>query len=740
MTAAAQVLLDVSPRSLARPLDYAVPSHLAGRVAVGTPVLVPLGSRIAVGYVVSLGPPSVDEGLRDLVEVLGEPLFDGVRWSSAQWIADEYACRPIEALRLFLPPGSTPKAVKEGDAWRLKRPTVSAATERIVELVLHDFQPPANAHRQRAVVAALQNGPLRVAELRAAIGDVDAAIRALQRHGVVVVTERRRWRSASAGLVREDRLHELTEAQQAAVAAIRDAAPGSVVLLDGVTGSGKTEVYMRAVDAVLREGKQAIVLVPEISLTPQTVGRFRARFGPRLAVLHSRLSDGERYDQWQMVASGEARLVIGARSALFAPVQDLGLIVIDEEHEPSYKQSSEPRYHARDVARRIAERHGAVLVLGSATPSIESLHAAEAGESTVVVLPERATGAAMPAVNVVDMTREFADGNRSMFSRALQSALDDVLGRRGKAVLFINRRGFASFVLCRECGFVPHCPSCSVSLTYHEDRGSLVCHHCGHSEALPSLCPRCRSPYLRRFGTGTQRVEAEISARWPDAPVIRMDADTTARKGGHESVLRRFEESPYGVLVGTQMIAKGLDYPEVELVGVVDADTGMHLPDFRATERTYQLLMQVSGRAGRGSRPGMVVVQTYWPDHPAIRAVVSGDRSELVARELEQRRELGYPPFGRLARVLVASPSNTTAASLAAEIAADLTEVMPGEWQLLGPAEPAIARLKGLFRRHIVLKAPPRAPLGRVIWTLLAERTPPDGTRIAVDVDPFEML
>lgn len=736
----AQVLLDVTPRSLARPLDYVVPQHLHERVTVGTPVLVPLGPRPAVGYVVSLDSPQVTTGLRDILDVLGDPLFDDARWSLASWIAREYACRPIDALRLFLPPGSSPKLTRCGDVWRLKPPPVSPATERIVELVDPDYSPPTSAHRQRAIMAVLANGPLRVSELRAAVGPPDAAIAALEKRGVVAVSEHRRWRSVSSGLAREDRHHVLTKPQAEAVDAILSAPPGSVVLLDGVTGSGKTEVYMQAVAAVLTNGRRAIILVPEISLTPQTVGRFRARFGPQLAVLHSRLSDGERYDQWQLVASGEARVVIGARSALFAPVDDLGLVVIDEEHEASYKQNSEPRYHARHVARELVGRHGAVLVLGSATPSLETLHASETGQVRRVVLPARATGAPMPAVMVVDMTREFADGNRSMFSRSLADALSEVIARKGKAVLFINRRGFASFVLCRECGFVPHCDSCSVSLTYHDDRSSLVCHHCGHIEVLPQRCPRCGSPYLRRFGTGTQRVEAEIVSRWPDVPVVRMDADTTSTKGGHERVLAEFEQASFGVLVGTQMIAKGLDYPDVELVGVVDADTGMHMPDFRATERAFQLLMQVSGRAGRALRRGRVVIQTYWPDHPAVRAILSGDRSSLVADELAQRRELAYPPFGRLVRVLVASPSNRIALSAAEDLASRLAADMPREWKLLGPIEPAISRLKGFYRQHIVVKAPRDAALGPAFWATLTEYETPKGARIVVDVDPYDLL
>lgn len=737
---AARVLLDVTTRALSHPLDYAIPEGLRGSVEVGCPVLVPLGSRNAVGYVVSVGPPTTDVQLKDVVAVLGEPRFDERRWAIASWIATEYACRPIEALRLLLPPGSSPKLAKTPEGWQLQEPTVSHVTERMVELVDPGHLPAANAHRQRAVVAALRDGPLSIAELRATCGEIGAAVRTLESKGVVVVFERRRWRSAPDGLAREETAPVLNRHQQAALDAILGAAPGSEILVDGVTGSGKTEVYIRAVEAVLRAGRQAIVLVPEISLTPQTVGRFRSRFGSQLAVLHSRLSDGERYDQWQLVQRGEARLVIGARSALFAPAEDLGLIVIDEEHEPSYKQGPEPRYHARDVAREIARRSGAVLVLGSATPALETVHAVRSGAAIACVLPDRATGAPMPDVTVVDMTREFADGNRSMFSRALASALEDTMRRRRKAVLYINRRGFATFVLCRECGFVPRCGSCSVSLTYHESRATLQCHHCGHREPMPVRCPRCTSPYLRRFGAGTQRVEAEIAARWPDTPVVRMDADTTRGKGGHERILQAFEELPFGVLVGTQMVAKGLDYPDIDLVGVVDADTSMHLPDFRATERTFQLLMQVSGRAGRSGPAGTVVVQTYWPDHPAVRAVLTRDREALYDAELAERAALSYPPFGRLGRALVAAPSPSDAAAIAASLAEELRGRAPDEWQILGPTEPAVAKLKGLFRQHVVVRAPAGAALGPALWDAVASLRLPATARVAIDVDPYEML
>lgn len=738
----ARVVVDVRTRTLDEPFDYAVPDPLSGAVAVGCPVLVPLGPRHVVGYVVSLATSSAIARLRPIESVLGAPLFGENTYSLARWIADEYAAPLSEALRLFLPPGGAPRVVRherpDGVSWQLASPTVRAAEERLVTLVDGTFEPTRTARLQRSIMDALREGPVTVGELAAELGPVSAALAALEKRGVVSLVSRRRWRGAGGGSARPDTSHTLSAAQEVAVAAIAEH-PGSVFVLEGVTGSGKTEVYLRAIRRVLHEGGGAIVLVPEISLTPQTVGRFRARFGSSVAVLHSRLSVGERFDQWDLVARGEARVVVGARSALFAPVRDLRLIIIDEEHETSYKQGSAPRYHARDVAARMAET-GVTVVLGTATPSLEARDAADSGRWRALALPERVTGAGRPDVVVVDMGAEFADGNRSMFSAALGEALDTVVARRSKAVLFLNRRGFASFLLCRECGFVPRCPSCSVSLTYHERGDRLVCHHCGHTEPSPIVCPRCSSPYLRRFGAGTQRVEDELHSRWPELAVVRMDADTTTGKGGHDRALAEFEALESGVLLGTQMVAKGLDYPEVTLVGVINADTTMHLPDFRAAERTYQLLEQVAGRAGRGAEPGTVIVQTYWPDHPGVLAVASRDANILYEEERALRKELGWPPYARLANIVVSGEDEKAVRSTAAAIADRLTAVAETGWRILGPADAALARVKRAYRRHILVKAPPGAPLGAALRTALAAITPAQGVSIAPDVDPVDLL
>jgi primosomal protein N' (replication factor Y) len=741
----AKVIVDVRTRSLAEPFDYAIPDDLVASVSTGVPVLVPLGPRSVVGYVVSLAESSELTRLKPLEAVLGESLFDDAAWQLAQWVADQYAAPISEAVRLLLPPGGVPRVarVESGDggtSWQLQRPAISAVADTIVERTSEDEPAiPANARLQRLVLEALRLGPVTTAELAAELGAVYSAIRALERRGLVRTASRRRWRGSRAAAPTTTRPYALTGDQSAAVDALAAAVPGEVFVLDGVTGSGKTEVYLSAIERVLALGQGAIVLVPEISLTPQTVGRFRARFGAEVAVLHSRLSAGERYDQWHLAQSGEARVVVGARSALFAPVHDLGLIVIDEEHEPSYKQGSSPRYHARDVARQLALVRGAALVLGSATPSMESRYMADTQMWTALYLPERVGDAAMPDIVVVDMAAEFSNGNRSVFSRALAEGLDAVRASGTRAVLFLNRRGFASFLLCRECGFVPQCPSCSVSLTYHDRADRLTCHHCGHEEPVVRACPRCGSPYLRKFGAGTERIEQELLARWPDLPVVRMDADTTRGKGGHERALAAFESVRPAVLLGTQMIAKGLDYPDITLVGVLSADLSLRVPDFRAAERTYQLLQQVAGRAGRSEKRGTVVIQTYWPDHPAIQAVADAMPSQVYDRERDERSELGYPPYARLANVLLAGPQYPAVRSAADALAGGLRARLPVGWTVLGPADPALARLKGSHRRHMLLRGPRGAELGPLIRSALAHTNIPDGVSVAIDVDPIDL-
>jgi primosomal protein N' (replication factor Y) len=527
-------------------------------------------------------------------------------------------------------------------------------------------------------------------------------------------------------------------------------------LLQGVTGSGKTLVYIEVIRDVLARGKSAIVLVPEISLTPQTAFRFRAQFGDQVAVLHSRLSDGERFDAWRALRRGERRVAVGARSALFAPLADLGVIIVDEEHDGSYKQSEAPRYHARDLAVVRAQANDALCVLGSATPSLESWHNAAAGKFSRILLPERVGGAVLPNVRVIDLRvkpEQGANGKQRsstdrVLSEALVSAIASRLRRKEQVILLHNRRGYSSFVQCRECGEVSPCVNCSVALTYHKTTRRLLCHHCRHEEPVPTRCGRCGSADLSYRGLGTEQVERVTAEAFPDARIARMDVDTTSGKWAHQQILERVERGEVDILLGTQMIAKGLDFPRVTLVGVVNADVGLHLPDFRASERTFQLLAQVAGRAGRGTLGGEVLVQTALPDHYAIRAAVTHDYEAFAAREIEERKPVPYPPWVRLTNAVLSSPDRRLAASAAEAAAAWVRRRLSavaggvgGAPEVVGPAPSPIERLHGRWRWHFFLRSASAKAVGEATRALAEELVLPAGdVRLALDRDPVALL
>ena len=767
----ARVAVDVKTRALSAPFTYTVPARLEVSVVPGCCVVVEFGRRPAVGYVLAvdetLDPGLTGARLLPIQQVLSEALFLPEAGEVAQWVAQEYASSLADAVRLFLPPGFTAKMVRDeaSGVWALQQARVEPVDDCWVHITEQGraYEPRKNAHAERAVVEALLKGPMRQVELGLAVSGVSTVVKRLEKKGVVACERKERLRGSSITELSSARaprlgLEHLTSGQLSALRAIEDAraqGQGGVVLIDGVTGSGKTEVYLEAIERTLAAGKGACVLVPEISLTAQTVGRFRNRFGDAVAVLHSRLTLGERRDQWELVRTGRACVVVGARSALFAPLADPGIYIIDEEHESSYKQSSSPRYHAREVAARLAQVHGCPLVLGSATPSLGSLARCDAGSHNValagqgpawtrVSMPERPGGRPMPEVQVVDMAQEFSQGWRSMFSRPLTSALMDVVERGEKAVLLLNQRGFARFLLCRDCGYVPRCEQCSTSLTYHERGHKLVCHTCGREYAVPPLCPECGSRYLRQFGAGTQRVEDELRSVLPEGfTVVRMDADTTKGKGGHDRCLAEFDEAESAVLLGTQMIAKGLDFPQVTLAGVINADTTLKLADFRAAERTYDLLEQVAGRAGRGDVPGRVIIQTYQPRHPAILAVSRHDRSVFSENELAARQEVGYPPFVRLANVIMWGKVGADVEKVAwavAEKLRDYAEVALPGCEILGPAECTLSRVEGNFRWHVLVKAAPQSELGAILGDALKRLQMPAQVSLAIDVDPYDLL
>ena len=693
----ASVVLDISTQALDAAYTYAV-SEDVDDAAIGCAVLVEFGRRRAIGYVMAVEEVDDDElprGLKPVLAVLSASYFDEDGAALIEHIAHTYVAPLSSCVHLLTPAGRTPKLVKRGDEWEIQNPP----------------------RRRRAV-----------ADTPAARSDAAIAADAAARETLALTEGQKRAFSVAVSCI--------------------DAACGETAVIDGVTGSGKTEVYLRAIRHALERGCGAIVLVPEIALTPQTVERFEGRFGDTVAVMHSRMTQAERFDAWEDVRCGRKRVAVGARSALFCPMPSLGLIVIDEEHESTYKQESAPRYHARDVAAWMARRAHAALILGSATPSIETLcRCREDASWHRVALPDRANGKPLPAVDVVDMAREFGKGSRSMFARALQEALFEAVDVGKKAVLLLNQRGFASFVLCRDCGFVPECPTCSVSLTYHERGNMLACHHCGRHMPAPPVCPACGSPYLRKFGAGTQRVESELRAllegRGP-VRIVRMDADTTATRGAHARLLREFAAPGAAVLLGTQMIAKGLDFDDVVLVGVIDADTQLRLPDFRSAERTFDLIEQVAGRAGRGAYAGRVMVQTYLPESCAIRAAARYDRRMFLSDELPKRRLLGYPPYTRLANILVwgdaADEVRDEALALAARIDKAIYDVAGEGWCSLGATPCAIDKLRNRYRWHILVKAPAHADIASVIAPVMRARRAHRRVQAACDVDPCSLL
>ena len=515
------------------------------------------------------------------------------------------------------------------------------------------------------------------------------------------------------------------------------------ILIHGVTGSGKTEVYIQAIQEAVRFGRQSIVLVPEISLTPQTRDRFRARF-PKVAVLHSHLKDSERHWHWQRIAAGEVNVVVGARSAVFAPTPHLGLIILDEEHEATFKQESAPRYHARDVALWRAQAEGIPLVLGSATPALESWHRAHNGTYKLVEMPRRVFDRPMPLVQTIDLRDEFHNRRtRGAVGRKLHQAIEAALRDGGQVILLLNRRGFATHIQCPACGFVLRCPHCELALTHHRLGEIALCHYCDYEMPAPHECPQCHFTGIRYAGVGTQKLEAEIKARFPDAKVLRMDTDTMQAPGSHARALSAFRERKIDILLGTQMIAKGLDFPNVTLVGVINADTALHLPDFRAAERTFQLVTQVAGRTGRGPQGGRVLVQTFSPDHPAIRAAIHHDYAAFARQELPIREALEYPPFADMIRIIVRGPVERVAQEFAADLGArfkrDLKQ-LTGPNRLLGPAPAPISKLRGLHRFHLQLQALEGAALREIVRRVQVEVPRPQDVQWIADVDPLEML
>jgi primosomal protein N' (replication factor Y) len=744
------------PAPLFRTYTYVVPEGIAWPIAPGSRVLVPLRQRAEIGVCLGEVEPPAGVALRPIARVVDDvPALPAPLLATARWIAEWYAAPIGLTLRSMLPTALTSASA----------PTPASRTTRVVTLVqelpslLQREQTFARAKQQRVVYELLeaQGGAAPVDALRQQANCSAGVIPAMVKRGLVEVRDEVRPRDPFADRAGVAPPPNPSAAQREVVQAILAGSPGQVFLLHGITGSGKTLVYIEVLRAVLQQaGRTAIVLVPEIALTSQTVDRFRGAFGDDVAVLHSGLSDGERLDAWQSLRRGERRIAVGARSALFAPLEQVGVVIVDEEHESSYKQSETPRYHAREAAIVRARAEGALVVLGSATPSLESWERADRGQAIRLTLPDRAGGAQLPPVAVVDMrvaTKEALatrsphapyDPMLSVFSPSLLVAIESRLTRGEQSLLLLNRRGYASFLQCHSCGEVQVCPHCSISLTYHRVPESLICHYCQHQALVPSHCPSCHTETMRQRGMGTQQVERLVAERFPEARIARMDVDTTSGKWAHTQILDRVGRGEVDILLGTQMIAKGLDFPNVTLVGVVDADTGLNLPDFRAAERTFQLLSQVAGRAGRGPKGGEVIVQTRMPTSHAVRHALTHDFLGFVREELGARRVPAYPPFVSIANVVLSGPDQGATAQAAIDTAAWVKALVTRkalrDLVLVGPAPCPIDRIKDRWRWHFLLKSSQPSLMTRVAH-YVAEHAPVAGAvRLVVDRDPVSLL
>ena len=742
----ALVIVDNPSPLVDMPFHYLIPDHLKDDIKIGTRVMVLFGnSKEPIdGIVTALSEecPGHVKRVKPIVRQIGSgPVLSEEMIDLAEWMRSEYLCTWFEALGCMMPAGtkSSPNSQKPGK-YRL---WVRRARENPEKPL------PKNAARMRAVMSFLEQEALDEVCCSTLIQETGCSLqtlRALEGRGLLEIYDRRVLRAPElmTGLV-NDRVERLSTSQKDALEAIRGMRDGGTgqVLLHGITGSGKTEVYLRLIGDTLKAGKKAIVLVPEISLTPQMVEWYHRRFGARAALIHSRLSDGEKYDQWEGIKKGRYDVAIGARSAVFAPFEDIGLIIIDEEHEHTYKSESSPRYVTHSVAAKRCRYHGGLLVLGSATPSIETYHWATEGDIGFVQLKERVGGGVLPTVEVVDMREELKEGNRSVFSTRLAERVTTALKNKGQTILFLNRRGYSTVVSCRNCGSVVKCKKCDISLTYHRRENSLICHYCGYRRRPPTRCEVCGSDRIRHLGSGTEKLEKAVEDGFEGARVLRMDMDTTRKKGAHYDILKAFRNQEADILLGTQMVAKGLDFPGVTLVGVILADFTLNVPDFRASERTFQLLTQVSGRAGRGSQPGKVVIQTYNPGHYSIEAAKNHDYEGFYEQEIEIRRKFGYPPFERLINIIVSGEDQREVADGASTFYKVLKERLGAlkgqQYELYGPSQAMHSKIKNRYRWQIIIKAPALEGITEKVretrFGLLKGQL--RGLSVIADVDPY---
>jgi primosomal protein N' (replication factor Y) len=791
---------------------YEIPSALLERLTLGSRVLIPFGGRKVTGYAIAFPPDLADypkaEGVKPILDILDEkPAFDSQMLAFYRWISHYYLYPLGQVIKGALPPGINlksqrllsitqegrtllksqkltreeleilgsiadhdemplEKAAKRFPYWRifslkeaglihieqaLKDVRVKPKREKVVRYKEGERGEASLSPRGKEVLAFIREvGEISHKSLCAEFKGASRIVKKLKEKGLVSVELRDVYRDPFCSLTPdEDARPKLTPKQAKALEIINNAIDSlrfSPFLLYGITGSGKTEIYLRAIEKVVEMGREAIVLVPEISLTPQLIGRFLNRFGGRVATLHSGLSRGERYDEWRRIRDGKANIVIGARSAIFAPFQRLGMIIVDEEHETSYKQEEKLRYNARDLAVVRAKLCDAVLILGSATPSLETYHNAVVVKFHLLKLDERIDGKPLPTVEIVDMRTEKAKG--VILSQKLRNGLSENLATGGQTLLFLNRRGFANFIQCPDCGFVFKCPNCSVSLTHHFRAKKLICHYCNYGIMIPDFCPKCQGYEIRPLGIGTEGVEDEIRKVFPGATVDRMDRDTTRQRRSHQRILKKLESGETNILVGTQMIAKGHDFPNVTLVGVICADFSLNLPDFRSSERTFQLLTQVAGRAGRGMNPGKVIIQTFNPDHYSIQMAREQDFGEFYQEEAPFRKELDYPPFSRLINLRIEGSNQKRSIKAAQEMGECGRRMLKARpdgrgIEILGPSPAPLVKLKGKYRYHMLIKGKRANPLHRFVEELsekMKKQWAGRGINLTIDVDPISVM
>lgn len=732
--------------------SYLVPDRIRDSVVPGTRVLVPFGSRHLVGLVAGDDPGGPRSGLKAVKTVLDKaPVLTESLVELGKWLSWYYISPPGEMFRCMLPPGLLAKKASADDTaarhWPVRK---QIAIVEVLEVSAGQL-----TRRQEEVHRKLRSFelPLLRAGLSGILGCSEGVISKLEEKGAIVADRIAVERSPWLDLPEENPVkHELSSDQASALSQIErliEQDGYQSVLVHGVTACGKTEIYLRAIEKVLALGRTALTLVPEIGLTPQVSQLFRERFGDKVAILHSRLSQGERFDQWLKIHNGEIRVVVGTRSAVFAPLGNLGLIVVDEEHDTSYKQGDQPRYNGRDTALKRGQLEGAVVILGSATPQLETYNnAVHRGFHHYIGMRERILSRPLPKMTVVDMAEEFRrHGRDSALSETLREKISSRLEENEQVLIFLNRRGYAAMVLCRSCGYTEYCEHCSIRLTYHQENNLLVCHYCGFSKKVPRECPQCRKSYIHYHGDGTEKVQEELEALYPSAVIDRLDRDTTRRKGGFDTILGRFRKGETDILVGTQMIAKGHDFPGVTLVGVLNGDQSLGRPDFRAVERTFQLLTQVSGRAGRGEKPGEVVIQTFNPGHYGVRSALQQDFSGFAEKELLARRRFAFPPYVALANLVIKGKNEESARVRADQLNRILRKLVRTVFsesgiRVLGPAPSAIEKLEGDFRQQIILKSQDRMKLHQLIREALSamSQTVGNTTGIYVDIDPVDLM